>query len=286
MQFTRKKKRGQSAKTQRLWLSEEGYRIFWRKEVYGVELPPRFLATVRVMVPNYSQDLTTLSEVDREKAKTFLCWDFVDHKHHLYKTMKTAQDACEKHKRLWSKACEATGIRGLVEIFGKVPGAIPTWTRKKLSRKVYEVLTRPANITHYDDDEEEAEVCPTPEPTPPAGDEPSRPDPIKISPTLFKSTTGLDNREASTPVSPAEPEAGTTTKRTRRARSKATEAVESSTAPPAEEPAQAPKKRAAKPTKRRLPTSTRKPTSTKRSSKPAKKPSASSRKGKSKPSKS
>ena len=149
--------------------------------------------------------------------------------------MKTAQEACEKHKRLWTKACEATGIRGLVEIFGKLPTAYPVWARKKLPRKVLEVLTRPPNLVC--DDDEEVEACPTPEPTLPAGGEPSRSDPINISPTLFKSTAA-DNPQESTPVSPAEGGEPSTTRKTRRARSKATEAVETSPAPPAEATAQ------------------------------------------------
>ncbi len=276
MDFVRKKKRGQNKKVQRTWYSEENYRIFWRKEVYGVALPPRFMATVRVMVPNFSQDLHSLPEAERATAISFLSWDFVDHQHHLYKTLKTAQDACERHKRLWTKAIEATGIRGIVEIFGKVPSAIPTWVRKKLSRKVHEVLTRPPNISY----EDEVEAC-LPEPTSPAGVEPSRPDPIAISPTLWQSTAGSEDPATSTPVSPAEAEDGSTTRKTRRARSSSTTAVKPFPVPPAEGPAKAPKKPAAKPTKRQSKGSKRKPVSTRRGSKPAKKPSPASRKKKS-----
>ena len=201
MEFIRKKRRGQSAKTQRTWFSEEGYRVYWRKSRYGVALTPAYMACVRVTVPNFGQDLHSVPEAERQTAKTAVVWDFVDHKHHLHKKMKTAQEACEKHKRLWTKACEATGIRGLVEIFGKLPTAYPVWRRKKLPRKVLEVLTRPPNLVF--DDDEEVEACPTPEPTLPAGGEPSRSDPIDISPTLFKSTAA-DNPQESTPVSPAE----------------------------------------------------------------------------------
>jgi hypothetical protein len=283
MEFIRKKRRGQSAKTQRTWFSEEGYRVYWRKERYGVALTPAYMACVRVTVPNFGQDLHSVPEAERQTAKTAVVWDFVDHKHHLHKKMKTAQEACEKHKRLWTKACEATGIRGLVEIFGKLPTAYPVWARKKLPRKVLEVLTRPPNLVF--DDDEEVEACPTPEPTLPAGGEPSRSDPINISPTLFKSTAA-DNPQESTPVSPAEGVEPSTTRKTRRARSKETEAVEPSPAPPAEAAAKAPKKPAAKPTKTQSRGSTRKPTTTKRSSKSAKKPSPASRKSKSKPSKS
>ncbi len=279
MQFTRKKKRGQNAKVRRTWYSEEGYRIVWRKEVYGVEMPPRFFATVRVVVPNYGQDIHAPTfDSERPVAKTFLMWDFVDHKHHLYKTMKAAVDACEQHKRRWTKACEATGIRGLQEIFGRVPSAYPTWVRKKLPRKVSEVLTRPINVT-YEDEEECLE------PSPPDGSAPSQSDPIRISPSLFKNNSVSELPESG-PALSAEEEAPSTTRTTRRARSKATAIGEKSPAPPAEAAAKGRKPRASKPTDESSKSTKRKPTSTKGSSKPAKKRSAGSRKKKSKPSKS
>ena len=68
-------------------------------------------------------------------------WDFVNGKRRLYKTMKAAQEDCEKHQRLWMKACEATGIRALQEIFSKLPLGIPLWAKKKINRKAYALLT-------------------------------------------------------------------------------------------------------------------------------------------------
>ena len=105
MEFVRKKKRGQSQKVRRTWFSDEGYRIVWRKEVYGVCVPARFQACVRTLVPYSDGELRPM-------------WDFVNHKRRLIKTLKAAEEECEKHKRLWTKACEATGIRALKELFG------------------------------------------------------------------------------------------------------------------------------------------------------------------------
>ncbi len=51
MEFVRKKKRGQNQTVRRTWFSEEGYRIIWRKEVYGVHVPARSQACVRTLVP-------------------------------------------------------------------------------------------------------------------------------------------------------------------------------------------------------------------------------------------
>ncbi len=94
MDFRRKKKRGQNQKVRRTWFSEDGYRIVWRKEVYGVRVPPRFQACVRVLVPYSDGQLRPM-------------WDFVNRNHRLIKTLKAAQEECEKHKRLWTKAIEA-----------------------------------------------------------------------------------------------------------------------------------------------------------------------------------
>jgi hypothetical protein len=127
MDFVRKKKRGQDKRVRRTWFSAEKYRIVWRKEAFGIPMPARFQASVRTEVPN--------------NETWFAMWDHVDGKHHLYKTLRAAQDACEKHYRLWAKACEVTGIRALLELFGKVPFGIPVWAKRKLNRRVYALLT-------------------------------------------------------------------------------------------------------------------------------------------------
>jgi hypothetical protein len=65
-------------------------------------------------------------------------WDFVGRR--LFKTFSAAQEVCEKHERLWTKAADVTGIRGLQELFGKVPLGFPAWIKLKLNRKVYALL--------------------------------------------------------------------------------------------------------------------------------------------------
>lgn len=121
MEFVRKKLKGQNQKVRRTWLSEDGYRIIWRREAFGIELPPAFQATVRMVLPQGNE-----------------MWDFVGRP--LYKTMKAAQEACQKHQRLWSKTIEASGVRALQELFGKVPSGCPVWAKPKLNRKLYGLL--------------------------------------------------------------------------------------------------------------------------------------------------
>jgi len=144
MKFVRKKKRGQNQKVRRTWFSEEGYRIVWRKEVYGVRVPARFQATVRVLVPYSDGQLRQM-------------WDFVNRNRRLTKTLKAAEEECEKHNRLWTRVCEATGIRALKELFGgKLPLGLPVWARKKLDRRLYAILIDNRPMKHRNDEEDES----------------------------------------------------------------------------------------------------------------------------------
>jgi hypothetical protein len=70
----------------------------------------------------------------------FETWDFTDPARRLFKTRGKAEESCEKHKRLWTKACEATGVRALKELFGKLPLGLPMWARKKMDRRLYAIL--------------------------------------------------------------------------------------------------------------------------------------------------
>lgn len=145
MEFVRKKRRGQSQKVHRTWFSDGGYRITWRKEVYAVRVPARFQACVRILVPHGDGTL-------RES------WDFADHQHGLTKTLKAAIEQCERHKSLWERACEVTGIRALRELFGgKLPLGLPLWAKEKMDRRLYAILidNRPMHCR----DDEEAESC-------------------------------------------------------------------------------------------------------------------------------
>jgi hypothetical protein len=103
MDFIRKKIKGQKAATRKTWLSPEGYRISWRSEVCFVSVPPAYQASVRMMLP--------AGEI----------WDMVDRNRSTYKTMKAAEQACEKHYKLWMKACQA-GKREFKNLVGNPLG--------------------------------------------------------------------------------------------------------------------------------------------------------------------
>ena len=229
MEFVRKKKRGQNHKVRRTWFSEEGYRIVWRKEVYGVRVPARFQACIRTLVPDSDGELRQM-------------WDFVNDKRRLIKTFNAAQDECEKHKRLWTKAIEATGVRALKELFGgKLPLGLPLWARKKVDRRLYAILidNRPGK---YRTSDEEDETCT--ENMPQSSDAPGPGGPITPSDCSASPTEAVS--ETLIPASPAEGMGRSTTPRTRRARSKAASTDEHSAAPPVEAPAKGRKKAAAK----------------------------------------
>ena len=141
MQFVRKKQRGQDKKVQRTWFSEEGYRIVWRKEVHGIQVPARYQACVRVLVPG-----------DIEPRQM---WDFVNHKRRLIKTLQAAQEECEKHCHLWTKVIEAGGIRALRELFdGKLPSGLPLWARKNIDRRLYAILMDNRALKYREEDDE------------------------------------------------------------------------------------------------------------------------------------
>src|SRR3990167_363674 len=125
-----------------------------------------------------------------------------------------------------TKACEATGIRALKELFGgKLPMGLPMWARKKLDRRLYAILidNRP---TKYRDDEE-GELCT--ESLPPSSDAPGPGGPIKTSDSSVPPTE--PTRESDPPASPAEGRGRSTTRRTRRVRSRDTSMSDASAAP-------------------------------------------------------
>lgn len=117
MDFKREKRRGQNQKVRKSWTSEEGYRIIWRREVAGIAVPPAYQAAVLLDLPNGRQ---MQDRVGRS----------------LFKTRKKAQEACVQHHKLWTKAFEASGIRAVKELFGKVPVGVPAWTRDKMCKAV------------------------------------------------------------------------------------------------------------------------------------------------------
>jgi hypothetical protein len=246
MEFTRKKKRGQHSKVRRTFLSEDGYRIVWRKEVCGVRVPPRFQACVRSILPNGWE-----------------VWDFVNRARPVIKTMKAAQEECAKHKRLWLRACEATGVRELRELFGgKIPSGMPLWATKKANRKVYALVMDSRPAKYREDDE-----CESP---------PARPETSETPPTR----TAGSAEPISDPVSNVTGEDGTTS--TRRTRLEDTGTAELSPAEPAAAAEKEPERPSPGRTARRLPSSAKRKMSTGGASSSAKKRSKSSAKKKSK----
>ena len=78
-------------------------------------------------------------------------WDFVNFRRRLMKTLNAAQEECEKHRHLWTKACEATNLRALKELFGgKLPLGMPLWARKKMDRRLYAIPILFGTIVAYD----------------------------------------------------------------------------------------------------------------------------------------
>jgi len=153
MEFKRRKKRGQRGKVRRTWISSDQYRIIWFKESFGVTVPPRFQATVRVVIPGPGQRNDITGENTEQGSLTWELWDFVNHRRPLIKTMKAAQGECSKHKALWLKACEAGGARELKELFGKIPNGMPVWTTKKANRKVYGLCMDSQPIKYQENEE-------------------------------------------------------------------------------------------------------------------------------------
>jgi len=267
MNFTRKKKRGVNKAVCKFWFSDEGYRITWRRETFGVAIEPRYMAAVKTLVPNYG------CETDR--VDEFVMFDKVDPgRPRLYKSLKAAQEACEAHLQLWTQACEAAGIRALIELFGKVPGVIPVWARKgKLNRHVLAILMAPQTRNRKFEEDE----CP--ESTSADACESSPDAPTEVSDTSVSISEAASKNP--TPASPVTDTDGSMTLKTRRVRSKATSIETDSPAPIAEE-AKAPRKRVSKPTKDKSPSTKPKERRTKPSPAVEKKPSPNSRKKKSK----
>ncbi len=131
MDFKCKKIKAQNQKTQKTWLSEDEYRITWRKEALGVRVPARYMACVRVIVPgNFEKGYTEM-------------WDFVNPKKHLYRSMKVAVVDCQKHHKLWEKATTCSGVREFYALFGgREPHEIPKWAYNLLNDRIRRSLMK------------------------------------------------------------------------------------------------------------------------------------------------
>ena len=110
--------------TRRVWESDDGYRIVWRSEAFGIRQRPAFYATVRCRTPGYER------------------WEFAVHRR-PYRTFEAAVKACEFNRRLWTKfvrlshargrrverlkALDARGRRGRAHVLG----AMPVWAEEQ-----------------------------------------------------------------------------------------------------------------------------------------------------------
>jgi hypothetical protein len=124
MNFKPRSIKGRSRKLYKEWFDETNqYRIVWTREVCGVRVPPHFFATVRTVLPDGHE-----------------MWDFVGRRG-PYKTFKKAIEDCEANQRLWTRAMQASGIRSLKDVFGRLPIGMPIWVKKKIRCDIYELLT-------------------------------------------------------------------------------------------------------------------------------------------------
>ena len=117
MNFTRKRIKGQHAKTKRTWMDETGcYRITWSKTMCGVAVEkPYYHACVRAARTDGTE-----------------YWGFAGRRG-PYKTLKAAKQACETNHKLWSQFChikrrsKVTQVRRLIanNFVGTGKAAVP-----------------------------------------------------------------------------------------------------------------------------------------------------------------
>ena len=82
MNFTRKRIRGQDGRLKRTWMDDSGnYRVTWAREIHGIRME---------------------SPVVHACVLTPWGWGFAGRRG-LYKTVKSAKEACEFNKGLWDK---------------------------------------------------------------------------------------------------------------------------------------------------------------------------------------
>ncbi len=140
MKFKRRYKvKGKTVKTYKEWFDEErNYRIAWRTEVDGIEVPAGYYACVRCV----------RSRVDRSEY-----WGFA-HKRVLYRTLNAAQKACETGEKLWRQLMSIEGrdkvsqVRNLETLAmignGKTGYSaftdLPIWAVKIINPRLLEIL--------------------------------------------------------------------------------------------------------------------------------------------------
>ena len=131
-----------SPKVVKDWISTkpQRYHIRWRKQVFGVQVLPGYQATFLCYIPGNGSGKVEI-------------WTFVDRP--LYRTLKKAQDACNKQYLQWEKALLCTSMRGIKGIFGKKPHEMPRWIYGHINRQLMEALMDTSAMKYSDDDEKQ-----------------------------------------------------------------------------------------------------------------------------------
>jgi hypothetical protein len=239
MNFTRKRVKGQNQKHHKLWLDDDKrYRITWRRECFGVRVPPAFFACVRCQ---------------RSMMDSTPVWYFAGQRR-PYKTFEKAKEICELHERIWNAVAALNDekhyvnkLRELRASHGRIGAgplsqdvltSLPKWVMKAVSRRILDTLFPASDLVRE-------ELCLE-----------NLSDPTETSPSSADSTD--EEQPTSIPASTAGDEAGTTTTKTRRARSKAIDTETQSPAPSAKARGVGRKQPAGKRTKRQSPGSTKK----------------------------
>lgn len=140
MKFKRKHRvKGKTVKHYKEWRDETNqYRITWRDEVCGVEVPEGFFACVKCV--------RSLTDQTRY-------WGFAN-KRGLFKTFKAAQKGCETSENIWRQLIVIEGrnkvgkVQDLEaqEMIGKGSSAysafteIPVWALSKVNPRLLEIL--------------------------------------------------------------------------------------------------------------------------------------------------
>jgi hypothetical protein len=219
MEFKRRKAKGRSRETYKLWVSDCGFfRINWTNE-WGYK---HYHACVKVEAPNGFR------------------WEFALRRG-PHKTFKKAVESCEKNKRLWDafiKLSHAPGRRDgkLLQLKVRAPSvffSVPLFVREQADPALIDMLLCPSKDRN--DSTEASEIT-------------------SSNDTAGPSLSPSDSTPTSGPVSPAPAEAGIATPPTEMS-SKATSSRRTTRAKPAMVTDEEPKKRSRRSTTKSSPSS-------------------------------
>jgi hypothetical protein len=179
MRFTRKRIKGQKAKTKKTRLDESGdYRITWTNTMCGVKVDtPYFHACVRACRPDGSE-----------------YWGFAGRRG-PYKTLKAAQKACETNQKLWNQFCRIKGRTKVTQVrrlrannfigTGKaavpIMSDMPAWVFEQADQRLIDIWYPKGKLK--EDDECDCESPSDPTETSKSSDSPDLPEDTNSSET-------------------------------------------------------------------------------------------------------